>query len=495
MRILITIFSFLFATTSWSQQYFYKLYSGNSFDKGEDIIETMDSSYIVAGSSGSWGGNSQAFLMKIDTMGNFLWSHPYGGAESEEAVTVLERPGSGYYMAGMSNSMSQGNFDVMLVKTDLNGNQEWMKTYTNPAWDRITDALMTKDTGIVMVGYRQALFGSQSDMLLMRMNKNGDTLWTKTIGTIGEDQATSVTRFQDSLYIVVGDMFVPDSNLIKGCMITFNDQGTILSQLMIGPLPGNYHLSDIEDGEDKFYIVGNREVESYNHNAYKRVLDGNGVFQNENEEGDDPFSPYPADRKFSQVVFIPDPYYKISIVMEDNQFSFGSFANNLNYGFYTASNAVWLAENSTGIINEGPDQCNQITPTRDGGFISVGFNSMIVDGQNATNGGSNIFVLKYHPSNTLPIETQNVFTLNQLVETIELNQTMVELTMYPNPTSNELYVSLSEQVSGAYTVCDLMGKCLLTGKIQSNFTIETASWNQGVYFLNIGQHSFKFIKQ
>jgi hypothetical protein len=181
--------------------------------------------------------------------------------------------------------------------------------------------------------------------------------------------------------------------------------------------------------------------------------------------------------------------------MEDNQFSFGSFANNLNYGFYTASNAVWLAENSTGIINEGPDQCNQITPTRDGGFISVGFNSMIVDGQNATNGGSNIFVLKYHPSNTLPIETQNVFTLNQLVETIELNQTMVELTMYPNPTSNELHVSLSEQMSGAYTVSDLMGKCLLTGKIQSNFTIETATWNQGVYFLNIGQHSFKFIKQ
>lgn len=90
MRILITIFSFLFVTSSWSQQYFYKLYSGNNFDKGEDIIETIDSSYIVAGSSGSWGGNSQAFLMKIDTLGNYIWSHPYGGAESEEAVTVME---------------------------------------------------------------------------------------------------------------------------------------------------------------------------------------------------------------------------------------------------------------------------------------------------------------------------------------------------------------------------------------------------------------------
>ena len=43
MRILITIFSFLFVSASWSQQYFYKLYSGNSFDKGEDIIVEINS--------------------------------------------------------------------------------------------------------------------------------------------------------------------------------------------------------------------------------------------------------------------------------------------------------------------------------------------------------------------------------------------------------------------------------------------------------------------
>lgn len=496
MRILITVFSLIFvASFTWSQQYFYKLYSGNGFDQGEDIIETSDSAYMLTGSSGSWGGNAQAFLMKIDTMGNYIWSQAYGGAESEEAVSVMERPGNGYYLAGMSNSLNQGNFDAMLIKTDLNGNQEWLKTYANPAWDRITDAVMSKDTGIVMIGYRQALMGAESDMLFIRVNKDGDTLWTKTIGTIGEDQATSITRFQDSLYLIVGDMFDLTTNTIKGCMITLNDQGTVLSQLMIGPLPGNYHLSDIEDGENKYYIVGNREIESYNHNAYKRVLDGNGVFQNENEEGDDPLSTYPADRKFAQVVFIPDPYYKISIVLEDNQFTFGSFANNLNFGFYTASEAIWLAENSTGIINQGLDQCNQMTPTRDGGYIAVGFNTMIGDGQNATNGGSNIFVLKYHPSNTFPIQTDNVFTLNQLVETIALNETFVELKLFPNPTSNDLHVTLSEQVNGAYEVTDVMGKCLLKGELASNFTIQTANWNAGIYFLNIGEHSFKFIKQ
>jgi hypothetical protein len=172
-----------------------------------------------------------------------------------------------------------------------------------------------------------------------------------------------------------------------------------------------------------------------------------------------------------------------------------SFSYDFNNGYYDAANGYWLGQSTTMIINDGIDQCTQMLPTQDGGYISVGFNSVVGDGQNALNGGSNVYVLKINPSQTTAVVTDTVFTLNQLVETIELDQTMVELTLYPNPTTNDLHVSMSEQLSGAYTVCDLTGKRMLIGKLESNFTIETASWHQGVYFLNIGQHSFKFIKQ
>lgn len=497
MRILTTIFILIFVTsTSWSQHYFYKLYSGNGFDKGEDVIETVDSSYLITGSSGSWGGNSQAFLMKIDSLGNYLWSHAYGGDESEEAVSVLQRPGVGYYLSGMTNSWSQGNFDAMLIKTDLNGNQEWIKTYPNAAWDRINDAIMTKDTGIVMVGYRQATMGGSSDMLIMRLTKEGDTVWTKTIGTVGDDRANAIVDFQDSIYYLVGDMFVPDSNLVKGVLIKFNDQGVVLSQEMIGNAHGNYSLSDIENGEDRIFIVGSREVTPSNHDQLFRMLDGNGVFQNEHNEPDDPTSTVIEDRKYTQVAFLPDPYYKVSIALQYENLTQSSYSKDLNIGFFEVSNGNWLVgQPSTTIINQGQDHCNQMFTTHDGGFIAVGYNSVIGDGQNEVNGGGNIFALKVFPNQFQALVTDTVFTLNQLVETIELNQELVELKLYPNPTSDELHISLSEQVSGEYFVSDLMGKRVLTGKLESNFTIGTTTWNQGVYFLNIGQHSFKFVKQ
>jgi hypothetical protein len=499
MRILILSLCFVFVSVnsqSWTQNYFYKLYSGNGFDRGEDVIETSDSSFVISGSSGSWGENAQAFMMKIDSMGNYLWSHSYGGDESEEAVSVMQRPGIGFYLAGMTNSTSQGNFDAMLIKTDEDGNQEWMKTYPNPAWDRINDAMMTKDTGIVMVGYRQPTIGAASDMLIMRLTKEGDTVWTKTIGTVGEDRANALVEFQDSLYYLVGDMFVPDSNLVKGVLIKFNDQGVILSQEMIGSAHGNYQLSDIENGEDRIFIVGSREVTPSNHDQFFRILDGNGVFQNEHNVSDDPTSTIIEDRRYTQVVFLPDPYYKVSISLQYENLTQSSFSKDLNIGFFEVSNGNWLAgQPSTTIMNQGVDHCSQMFTTHDGGFIAVGYNSVVGDGQNTVNGGGNIFALKVFPNQFQALETDTVFTLNQLVETIELEQTMVELTLYPNPTSSDLQVNMSEQVSGAYTVCDLMGKRMLTGILESNFTIETSSWNQGVYFLNIGQHSFKFIKQ
>lgn len=499
MRILVFFVFLMFVSvnaTSWSQHYFYKLYSGNGFDRGEDVIETSDSSFVIAGSSGSWGENAQAFMMKIDSTGNYLWSHAYGGDESEEAVSVIQRPGIGYYLAGMTNSVSQGNFDAMLIKTDEVGNQVWMKTYAHPAWDRINDAMMTKDTGIVMVGYRQATMGAASDILLMRLTKEGDTVWTKTIGTVGDDRANAIVSFQDSLYYVVGDMFVPDSNLVKGVLIKFNDQGVVLSQEMIGNAHGNYHLSDIENGEDKIFIVGNREVTPTNHDQLFRILDGNGVFQNEHNEPDDPTSTVVEDRKYTQVTFLPDPYYKVSIALQYQNLTQSTYSKDLTLGFFEVANGNWLVgQPSTTIINQGEDQCNQMYTTHDGGFIAVGYNSVVGDGQNAVTGGGNIFVLKVFPNQFQALVTDTVFTLNQLVETIELNQTMVELSFYPNPTTNNLFVSMSEQVSGDYSVCDLMGKCILKGTLEPHFTIETATWNQGVYFLNIGNHSFKFMKQ
>ena len=54
---------------------FYKSYGGNGYDYGQGVTQLPDSSYAVTGSSSSFfDGPSQAFLLRVDSLGNFLWS-------------------------------------------------------------------------------------------------------------------------------------------------------------------------------------------------------------------------------------------------------------------------------------------------------------------------------------------------------------------------------------------------------------------------------------
>ena len=103
MRILV-IFIICLSATCFAQTSFYRLYSGSGNDKGEDVVQLEDSSFVIVGSSSSWDDNQAAFMLHVDSLGNYLSSHAYGGAEVDGGKRVLYKPGSGFFIIGQSNS-------------------------------------------------------------------------------------------------------------------------------------------------------------------------------------------------------------------------------------------------------------------------------------------------------------------------------------------------------------------------------------------------------
>lgn len=65
-------------------------------------------------------GGEEGFLMALDSLGNVSWAKIYGGSGHEQ-ITDLQIVEDGFYMTGKTNSSSQGGWDVMLLKTDFNG--------------------------------------------------------------------------------------------------------------------------------------------------------------------------------------------------------------------------------------------------------------------------------------------------------------------------------------------------------------------------------------
>ena len=58
------------AFTLSSQVSFYKYFSGTGYDTGQGLAQLEDSSYIVTGLSGSFGEDSEAFLLKLSKQEN-----------------------------------------------------------------------------------------------------------------------------------------------------------------------------------------------------------------------------------------------------------------------------------------------------------------------------------------------------------------------------------------------------------------------------------------
>ena len=480
MRILISFIILCVSLLSYGQNNFFKMYSGSGYDRGEGIVQLEDSSYVVTGSSSSWGESSQAFLLKIDTVGNYLWSQSYGGPESEAGKRVLYNADLGFYIAGFSNSFGSGDFDAYLVKTDLNGNKLWEKTYGKPSnWERINDAIWTKDSTILMVGEVQATNGAASDILIIHADKNGDTLWTKTFGSIGEDRANTIISVQDSLFMIGGEMFIPDSNLVKGFILKMNTAGDIIWQDTITDLAGKYGVTDLSLGVNVIYAVGFREINPENFDDYAGKFDINGtlIFQYTKQDLVQIESNY-----FSEVLFLPSQN-KIAITYRTFNPGFEGQDYDIVIANFDGFDLGWLDQFRT-INNEGLDENSQLLATNDGTYVTVGTNSSTGLFENTSNGGSHIYVMKVGANNVFPI-TYNVNTLNQLVEIESLGST-IQAKISPNPFNEEITISLSSEIPIQGIIYNALLEEVLKFDIFGETTIETSNLSPGAYFVKLG---------
>jgi len=491
MRILINLLFTFFIFNGFSQISFYKLYSGTGYDRGEGVVQLADSSYTITGSSSSWSGNSDAFLLHLDSLGNYKWSRNYGGNESDIGRRVLFDPSLGYFIAGFSNSFSgNGNFDAYLIRTDNNGNTLWEKTYGDENWEKINDAVLTEDSAVLMVGEMQPLNGQSTEIYIVKTNFSGDTLWTKTWGSSGNDRANTVINLGDSSFIIGGEIYVSDSNLVKGFLMRMNRFGDILWQDTVGDISGEYGINDVFLGVNKFYAVGKRKVTETNHDDYFGSFDFNGdlVFQYTLNT--------PKNTMIDEGGFLPGIDRTIIAARFIDEWSFQDNYDNIlaycdtYYGYFDGSPGSYCV-----ISNEDLDKCNQLLPTSDGGYVAVGFNSNTGDNITTSNGGSNIYFAKIFPGlpHPSPFDAINGnVNFGQLVQ-VQENENTNEI-IHPNPFTNNIQIQVSSDEESKVSLMNQFGQVLFSSNFVHGITLNTETLPNGLYLIRINSKTYHLVK-
>jgi len=228
---------------------------GIGIDVGESIEATSDGGYIIVGSnSTNTTGNTDVYLLKVDSLINIEWSYSLGGTNNDWGYAVKQTYDKGYIIATTSNSYGNGGYDAVLMKRDSLGNYEWTKKYGGNDWDFVYDLTITYDSGFVFCGETYNNTAGQSDVFVVRTNKNGDTLWTKTIGGNLIDKGNSIIETSDSSIVIAG-MTTTTTDSVQMYMIKLSPTGNLIWDVAYGPA-GYEEANSVIETANGDYVLG-----------------------------------------------------------------------------------------------------------------------------------------------------------------------------------------------------------------------------------------------
>ncbi|MDD4248563.1 MAG: PKD domain-containing protein, partial [Methanosarcina sp.] len=103
-------------------------------------------------------GEFDYWVVKLDTTGNIVWQKSLGGSDDEYAESIQQTSDGGYIVAGESNSNdgdvtgNHGESDYWVVKLDTTGNIVWQKSLGGSDWDDAYSIQQTSDGGYIVAG-------------------------------------------------------------------------------------------------------------------------------------------------------------------------------------------------------------------------------------------------------------------------------------------------------------------------------------------------------
>ncbi|MGA8849566.1 MAG: hypothetical protein WB564_07085 [Dehalococcoidia bacterium] len=195
----------LIKTDSNGNKIWDKTFGGNATDVGWSVQQTSDGGYVVVGGTDSYGaGGGDVWLIKTDSNGNKVWDKTFGGNSADVGWSIQQTSDGGYIEVGGTSSYGAGGWDVLLIKTDSNGNKVWDKTFGGNSTDAGMSVRQTSNGGYIVVGYTSSYGAGGEDVWLIKTDSNGNKVWDKTFGGTSADVGMSIQQTSDGGYIEVG---------------------------------------------------------------------------------------------------------------------------------------------------------------------------------------------------------------------------------------------------------------------------------------------------
>ena len=208
-------------------------------DEAQGIVEMEDRGLVFVGSSNSFGLGNQIYTIRTDVDGIVLWTDTLGNSGPEMGLDVtVASDKNGVVIVGNGENLLNGGDDIIYFRLNNSGEKLWTNIYSTSNDDEGLGITTTIDGGYIITGYTENGQG-EKDLLLVKIDENGDEEWVNTYGGSFDDLGNAVRQRANGNFVVTGytEVAANDKNIY---VLEVNNDGAVISENSFGGITGQY---------------------------------------------------------------------------------------------------------------------------------------------------------------------------------------------------------------------------------------------------------------
>ena len=172
--------------------------SANVDDQAYGVRCTSDGGFIVVGKTKTvtFGQASyDAFVLKFNNSWTLQWQKYFGALNTDDVLYAVEEVETGVYLVvGETLSFSVSGTDAWVVKLDSTGEFVWQKTYGGLTDEKAYDICLAEDGGYVVAGSTTS-YGTAGDMWILKLATDGRPVYTNGNLKLGVEQTSQNSTY------------------------------------------------------------------------------------------------------------------------------------------------------------------------------------------------------------------------------------------------------------------------------------------------------------
>ncbi|MBI4647402.1 MAG: hypothetical protein HY738_12650, partial [Bacteroidia bacterium] len=157
-----------------------KSYGGSDDEYGSYIVQTSDNGYLISGTTRSFGGWDETYLVRIDSIGNVVWSkiidNTTASGSYNSMVPIIKTTDGNFLVGTTFPNSTYPSYDACFVKIDQAGNILWKNAFGKHVLnyhETITSIEELSSGGFAAGGFTNFLELIKDDLYLAVLNDIG----------------------------------------------------------------------------------------------------------------------------------------------------------------------------------------------------------------------------------------------------------------------------------------------------------------------------------